>query len=55
MSAKVSDWLLDQVREVLAADESTNVTEQLPVLRSYLAMQRLLTAIVESADLERAT
>lgn len=54
MSARLSDWLLDQAREALAADEGTQVTEQLPVLRSYLAMQRVLQAIVESADLERA-
>ena len=54
MSAPLSDWLLDQVREVLAADEGTKVTDQLAVVRSYSSMQRLLQAIVDSADLERA-
>lgn len=54
MSAKVSDWLLDQVRQVLAADEGTKVTDELPVVRSYCSMKRVLEAIVESADLERA-
>lgn len=54
MSARLSDWLLDQARQVLAADKDVKVTEQLPVVRSYLAMQRVLQAIVESADLERA-
>ncbi|MFC9821439.1 hypothetical protein ACFWG6_31165 [Streptomyces erythrochromogenes] len=54
MSARLSDWLLDQARQVLADDEGTEVTDQLPVLRSYLNMQRVLEAIVQSADLERA-
>lgn len=54
MSARLSDWLLAQAREVLAADEGTQVTDELAVVRSYCSMQRLLQAIVESADLERA-
>lgn len=54
MSVSLSDWLLAQAREVLAADEGTQVTDQLPVLCSYLAMQRVLQAIVDSADPERA-
>lgn len=54
MSARVSDWLLDQVREVLAADEGTQVSDELAVVRSYCSMKRLLEAVVDSADLERA-
>lgn len=54
MSAPLSDWLLNQVREVLAADEDTKVTDELPVVRSYCSMKRLLQALVDSADMERA-
>ncbi|GAA3268096.1 hypothetical protein [Streptomyces lavendulae] len=54
MSAPLSDWLLAQAREVLADDEGTEVTDGLPVIRSYCSMKRVLQAIVESADLERA-
>lgn len=54
MSTQVSDWLLDQVREVLAADEDTKVTDELGVVRSYCSMKRLLEAIVDSADMEVA-
>lgn len=54
MSTPLSDWLLAQAREVLAADEGTKVTDELAVVRSYCSMQRLLQAIVDSADLERA-
>lgn len=54
MSTPLSDWLLAQARDVLAADKGTQVTDQLAVIRSYSSMQRLLQAIVESADLERA-
>jgi len=50
----VSEWLLEQIREVLAADEGTTVTDELGVVRSYCSMKRVLQAIVESADLERA-
>ncbi|WP_405531598.1 hypothetical protein OG592_27325 [Streptomyces avidinii] len=54
MSAQVSDWLLDRIREVLAADEGVQVTDELPVVRSYCSMKRVLQAVVEAADLERA-
>jgi hypothetical protein len=54
VSSQLSDWLLDRAREVLAADEGTQVTDELPVVRSYCSMKRVLEAIVESADLERA-
>jgi hypothetical protein len=54
VSVPLSDWLLTQAREVLAADEGTQVTDELAVVRSYCSMQRLLQAIVDSADLERA-
>ncbi|MCX5176774.1 hypothetical protein [Streptomyces virginiae] len=54
MSAQVSDWLLDQIREVLAADEGTKVSDGLPVIRSYCSMKRVLQAVVDAAELERA-
>lgn len=54
MSAPISDWLLAQVREVLAADEDNKVTDELAVVRSYCSMKRLLEAVVASTDLERA-
>jgi hypothetical protein len=54
VSAPLSDWLLDQARQVLADDEGTQVTDQLPLVRSYCSMKRVLEAIVQSADLKRA-
>jgi hypothetical protein len=54
VSARVSDWLLDQVREALAEVEDVNVPDELQVVRSFCKMRRLLEVVVASADLERA-
>ncbi|MFF4644909.1 hypothetical protein [Streptomyces sp. NPDC001389] len=54
MSAHLSDWLLAQVRTVLAATDGVQVSDELAVVRSYCEMQRVLQAVVDSADLERA-
>lgn len=54
MSVPLSDWLLDQARATLAATGDVKVSDELAVVRSFCEMQRLLQAIVDSADLERA-
>lgn len=54
MSARVSDWLLDQARDVLGEVEDVEVPDEQQVVRSFCSMRRLLEALVASADLERA-
>ncbi|GAA3384369.1 hypothetical protein [Streptomyces racemochromogenes] len=54
MSAKVSDWLLEQIQVELDANDGGEVPNELTVVRSYCTMRRLLEAVVAGADLERA-